>query len=81
MNEVKPQRDPLTQLVIGAAIEVHREMGPGLLSRSIRSASNVNSSGKVSLASRRKSARYLVYKGETIDAATLSWTCTFPGNS
>jgi GxxExxY protein len=25
------ERDPLTQLVIGAAIEVHRVMGPGLL--------------------------------------------------
>jgi GxxExxY protein len=25
------ERDPLTEMVIGAAIDVHRQMGPGLL--------------------------------------------------
>jgi hypothetical protein len=28
------EQDPLTQAIIGAAIEVHREMGPGLFERS-----------------------------------------------
>ena len=28
---MKEERDPFTQLIIGAAIEVHRIMGPGLL--------------------------------------------------
>jgi GxxExxY protein len=31
MNSSTDQRDPLTHRVIGAAMEVHRRMGPGLL--------------------------------------------------
>ena len=30
-NEVQNSRDPLTEKVIGCAIEVHRILGPGLL--------------------------------------------------
>jgi len=28
---MKDEKDALTEVIIGAAIEVHREMGPGLL--------------------------------------------------
>jgi GxxExxY protein len=31
MTPPTEERDTLTQMIIGAAIEVHREMGPGLL--------------------------------------------------
>lgn len=30
-NSTAPERDPLTNAIIGAAIEVHRHLGPGLL--------------------------------------------------
>jgi len=28
---MKPDRDPLTHAILGAALEVHRELGPGIL--------------------------------------------------
>ena len=31
MGSSQPKRDPLTEVVIGLAIEVHRSLGPGLL--------------------------------------------------
>ncbi len=31
MSEFPEQRDPLTERIIGCAIEVHRTLGPGLL--------------------------------------------------
>jgi len=60
-------RDPLTELVIGAAIEVHRTLGPGLLESvyeqclsyelRLRGIEHVN-----------QAALPVVYKGATLDA-------------
>jgi GxxExxY protein len=36
MSDIRSERDPLTEAVIGAAIEVHRFLGPGLLETSYR---------------------------------------------
>jgi GxxExxY protein len=36
--EFLEQRDPLTEIIIGCAIEVHRQLGPGLLESTYESA-------------------------------------------
>ena len=36
--EFSEERDPLTEKIIGAAIEVHRQLGPGLLESTYESA-------------------------------------------
>ncbi|MGI8966849.1 MAG: GxxExxY protein, partial [Limisphaerales bacterium] len=36
--EFPEQRDPLTEKIIGCAIEVHRTLGPGLLESTYESA-------------------------------------------
>jgi GxxExxY protein len=63
--EVGEDRDALTHAVIGAAIEVHREMGPGLLESIYQKCleSELRRSGIVCLPQARLP---LVYKGEEL---------------
>ncbi len=59
------EKDPLTHLVIGAAIEVHREMGPGLLESVYQKC--MEQELKLRGASFEPQARLpLVYKGTTL---------------
>ena len=59
-------RDPLTQQVIGAAIEVHREMGPGLL-ESVYQKCLERELKRQGLVCQIQSRLPLVYKGEVLD--------------
>ncbi len=62
----KQERDPLTALVIGAAIEVHREMGPGLLESVYQKC--LERELKLQGISFQPQVRLpLVYKGESLD--------------
>ena len=71
------ERDSLTQLIIGAAIEVHREMGPGLLEsvyhkclcRELR-LQNIECQSQARLP--------IVYKGEVIDEEFFVLDFFFP---
>src|SRR5687768_7173193 len=60
------QRDPLTGRIIGAAIEVHRQLGPGLLESAYRACLcwELRNSG-MTLA--RERAVPVVYKGVRVD--------------
>lgn len=59
-------RDPLTQLVIGAAIEVHREIGPGLL-ESIYQKCMIRELQLRRVEFLPKAKVLLAYKGEPLD--------------
>ena len=66
MDEINEERDPLTHRVIGAAMEVHREMGPGLL-ESVYQKCLERELNRQSIAYQPQAPLPLVYKGETID--------------
>jgi GxxExxY protein len=61
-----PERDPLTEKVIGIAIEVHRALGPGLLESAYREALcwDLNEAG---LYVRKEVPLPVVYKGVKLD--------------
>jgi GxxExxY protein len=71
------ERDPLTQVVIGAAIEVHREMGPGLL-ESVYQACLEQELRLRGLAFERQVRLPVVYKGLVV-ADELVMDLYFPG--
>jgi GxxExxY protein len=59
------ERDPLTERIIGCAIEVHRELGPGLLEATYESALCVELEAAV-LKFARQVVLPVIYKGRTI---------------
>ena len=61
------ERDPLTAEVIGAAIEVHRELGPGLL-ESVYEVCLCRELALKGIAYQRQAPLPIVYKGERLDA-------------
>ena len=76
MNEMD-EKDPLTYAVIGAAIEVHREMGPGLLESVYQKCMEMEL--KLCGLDFQAQARLpLVYKGIPLDADELRMDLYFP---
>jgi GxxExxY protein len=60
------ERDPLTQKVIGCAIEVHRALGPGLLESAYESCLGYELT-EAGIAHRRQVALPIHYKGVQVD--------------
>jgi GxxExxY protein len=77
MSTAGEERDPLTQLVIGAAIEVHREMGPGLLESVYQKCMfrELRIRGTECIAQTRLP---IIYKGEVIDEEFFIMDFYFP---
>jgi GxxExxY protein len=71
------ERDPLTHAVIGAAIEVHREMGPGLLESVYQKCMEMELKLR-GLECQVQKRIPLVYKGIRLDADELKMDLFFP---
>ncbi len=72
------EQDPLTQAVIGAAIEVHREMGPGLI-ESVYQKCLVHELGLRSIECQPLARLPIAYKGKIIHDDDLVMDIYFPG--
>jgi GxxExxY protein len=76
MSEIN-ENDPLTYSVIGAAIEVHREMGPGLLESIYQKCMEMELRLR-GLDFKAQARLPLVYKGIPLDADELKMDIYFP---
>jgi GxxExxY protein len=77
MRGTSEERDPLTGLVIGAALEVHREMGPGLL-ESVYQKCLERELKQRNIVCQPQARLPLAYKGEILDEH-LIMDVFFPG--
>ena len=72
------EQDSLTQAVIGSAIEVHRELGPGLL-ESVYQKCMIYELRLRRIECQHQARLPIVYKGEVIKEAELVMDIFFPG--
>jgi len=63
--------DPHSRAVIGCAIEVHRELGPGLL-ESVYEACLCRELARAGLVFTRQQSLPVIYKGEPVDCALVA---------
>ena len=72
MLEFPDQRDPLTEKIIGCAIEVHRVLGPGLLEASYEAALAIEFTA-AKIAFQRQLVIPVFYKGQPIGEHRLDF--------
>jgi GxxExxY protein len=72
MLEFPEQRDPLTEKVIGCAIEVHRVLGPGLLEASYEAALAIEFTA-AKIVFQRQLVIPVFYKGQSIGEHRLDF--------